>query len=268
MLYSSMDPQIPTELQAALEFQDLIEKSYKPIESISANLLSLHDTLASQVQEAIEPPITAFIALFAEALASENYQQQLLTIENSLNSFASSFTEITIHQNYVSVPESLIPDDFLYEEVANDSTDDDDEDTGVTVVVKKLSFSDALTIIQMLFGLLAWIISFIQTNQSALEEKKNHDEQIAIETEASRIQNEQNQILQRQVDAIKKQTDYLAAIYNKIEEVGSVSPELDSLSPGTDSTPLNSASPSQCADSYQSIEADEPGDSNTIRKAD
>jgi len=101
-----------------------------------------------------------------------------------------------------------------------------------------------------------------------LQEQKNHDELIVIETEGNRIQEERNQILQKQVEAIEKQAEYLLAIYNKVEEAGSVSLELDSVFLDTDSLAPSADYPASCAESSRPIEADEPDDSDTLHKAD
>lgn len=203
-----------------------------------------------------------------ETLVNSNLQQQTKLIQERLAFLAPDFGIMSVHKNYVSIPESLIPDDFIYEEIADNSTDDSDEVTKTAVPVKRLSFADTLTLIDILIGILIFVITSIQSNQDSLQNQKNHDERIAIEVETNRIQEEQNQILQSQVEALEKQAEYLLAIYDKIEEAGSVSPESDSTFLGTDLTPLNPASPSQCADSCQTVEADEPDDFDTPRKAD
>ena len=250
------------------ELQNQIVNAYKPIFDMTSEIQNQYKAITIPIQKMVEQMTSAINPDFLKPFTDENLQQQLHAMQKSLSSISSSIGEMNIHSNYVSVPESLIPDDFLYEEVTDDSDDNSDEVEQAAVPVRRLSFSDTLTIIQMLFGLLAWIISFIQTNQSALQEQRDHVEQIAVETEANRIQEEQNQILQSQVDVLERQTEYLKAIYNKVVEAGSVSLELDSVFLDTDSLAPSADYPASCVESSRPIKDDGPDDSDTLHKAD
>lgn len=250
------------------ELQNQIVNAYKPIFDMTSEIQNQYKAITIPIQKMVEQMTSAINPDFLKPFTDENLQQQLHAMQKSLSSISSSIGEMNIHSNYVSVPESLIPDDFLYEEVTDDSEDNSDKVAQAAVPVRRLSFSDTLTIIQMLFGLLAWIISFIQTNQSALQEQRDHVEQIAVEAEANRIQEKQNQILQSQVDTLEKQTEYLMAIYNKVVEADSVSLELDSVFLDTDSLAPSADYPASCVESSRPIEADAPDDSDTLHKAD
>lgn len=253
--------------KAILELQK-VTQSYRQISDMTSEILKQYNAITVPIQKMAKQMTDIISPTFLKSFTNENYQQQLLTMQNSLSFLASNIGTMNIHRNYVSVPESLIPDDFLYEEVIDDSEDSSDEVAKATVPIKRLSFTDTLAIITFLIQVLFSAITFIQSNQDSLQEQKNYDEQIAIETEGNRIQEERNQILQKQVEAIERQAEYLMAIYNKVEEAGSVSPKLDLTFSDTGSDPLSPASPSQCAELGHSVKADEPGDSDTLRKAD
>lgn len=236
-------------------FASITRLYQQPILDIQRQLVSpkfpYYEKAAWVIEDMFKLKNSSLSPAFHKSMFSNDIQRQLKTIKGSLSSLTPILEMVTVHKNYVLVPESLIPDDFSYEEVADDSLYESDEITETTVPVKRLSFSDSLTIIQMLFGLLAWIISFIQTNQSSLEEQKNHNERIAIETE-------RNMILQNGFEDIVKN---LAPIYNKLEEIEDALPKNDSLAPSADY-------PASCAESSRPIEADEPDDSDMLHKAD
>lgn len=250
------------------ELQNQIVNAYKPIFDMTSEIQNQYKAITIPIQKMVEQITSAINPDFLIPFTDENLQQQLHAMQKSLSSISSSIGEMNIHSNYVSVPESLIPDDFLYEEVTNDSEDNPDEVAQAAVPVKRLSFTDTLAIITFLIQVLFSAITFIQSNQDSLQEQKNHDEQIVIETEGNRIQEERNQILQKQVEAIEKQAEYLLAIYNKVEEAGSVSLELDSVFLDTDFLVPSADYPASSSESSRPIEADEPVDSDTLHKAD
>ncbi|NNJ32671.1 hypothetical protein [Lacrimispora defluvii] len=209
-----------------------------------------------------------YMSLYESLTYNKDYQKQLFTLQSRLSTLASAYKTINIYDKYVSVPKSLIPEDFVCEEIIDNTSKTTDKITETAEVSKKLSFSDALIVIQILIDVLIFTITFIQTSQGSLQEQKNHNEQIAVEIEYNKIQEERNQILQKQVNAIEKQAEYLMTIYYEVQQADLAFQESNSAFSDIDSTLLNPASPSQCSDSCQPIEADEPCDSDKRHTTD
>lgn len=255
-------------LQPILDIQRQIVAPVLSQYEMATQMQAYFNSSIAPIQEMIKAWSNALSSSLHEMSINSDLQRQIKLMQESLSSLTPALEMVAVHKNYVSVPESLIPDDFSYEEIAGDSADNSDEVTKTAVPVKRLSFADTLAIITLLIDILFFTITFIQTSQDSLQEQKNHDEQVAIETEANKIQEERNRILQKQVEAIEKQTEYLMAIYNKVEEAGSAFQESDSTFLDTDSVPLSPASLSQCTGSGHPIEADDPDDSDVLHKAD
>lgn len=213
---------------ALLEFQRSIAQTMtiSPQSDMATQLQAQLDALTAPVRQMQEVWNASLVSGIRDSLVSNDaVLKQTRIFQESMSSLASAFQGISIHENYVSVPEMLIPDDYVYEEAIPKSLDHSSESSKMAMPIKKLSYSDALTIIGILIQLLCWTISFIQTSQSSLQEQQNHQELVALQEESNRLlkesnrlQEERNQILQQQIDSTEKQVEYLLTIYSTIQE--------------------------------------------------
>lgn len=247
--------------QPFLDLQQQINDIILPQLNFSLQMQAWLDDLMAPIRKTLETWNATVISDIRDSLSVDNaFTEQINLIHVYMDSLASSFKEITIHENYVSFPDTLIPEDYTYDEVP-EPTDTSSESEKIVAPIKRLSYSDALTIIGILIQLVCWIISFIQVNQSSLQEQQNHQELVALQEESNRIQEERNQILQQQLDSTEKQKDCLLAIYNTILQS-------DSASSDTELCPQYCSSQSQIDESIPPTEADDFHDTDTPQQLD
>lgn len=247
--------------QPFLYFQQQLNDIILPQLNFSVQMQSWLDDLMAPIRKTLETWNTTVISDIRDSLSVDNaFTEQINLIHEYMDSLASSFKGITIHENYVSFPDALIPEDYTYDEIP-EPPDTSSESEKIAAPIKRLSYSDALTIIGILIQLVCWIISFIQVNQSSLQEQQNHQELVALQEESNRIQEERNQILQQQLDSTEKQKDYLLAIYNTILQS-------DSASSDAEPCPQYGSSQSQIDESIPPTEADDFHDTDTPQQLD
>ncbi|MEG2255098.1 MAG: hypothetical protein RSC33_07210, partial [Vagococcus sp.] len=255
---------------------------FTPQSTVISDSLAQYAATAEPFQKIANQWNDSVFLAFQEALANNSYQQQLNSIQKSLASFSTAFESISIHNNYVDMPEVLIPDDFSYEEIKAGSCEDFSKKLEAAPVVKRLSFTDALAILVALIQLVCWIITFIQAQQSSFQMQQNHEELVYIQDknnqlqeeanilqeEANFLQIEQNQLLQQQLDCAEEQRNYLIAIYNKIQESDSPLPSNDSDSPNTDLCSPDDSLESQLAESKHSTIIVDSADTDILQQTD
>lgn len=247
--------------QPFLDFQQQLNDIILPQLNFSVQMQSWLDDLMAPIRKTLETWNTTVISDIRDSLSVDNaFTEQINLIHEYMDSLASSFKGITIHENYVSFPDALIPEDYTYDEIP-EPPDTSSESEKIAAPIKRLSYSDALTIIGILIQLVCWIISFIQVNQSSLQEQQNHQELVALQEESNCIQEERNQILQQQLDSTEKQKDYLLAIYNTILQS-------DSASSDAEPCPQYGSSQSQIDESIPPTEADDFHDTDTPQQLD
>lgn len=203
-----------TEMQS--EYKSLIQSTIQMQES---GLLSKIDRIAKPIWNNSE--LQDSIAFF---------QRRNSALPFSLN-WSSSLRDITIHKDYVSVPEALIPDGFDCEEITPQSNESLAEKTKV----KHLSYTNAIALLAIIIPLLCWIITCIREDISSNQEQLRHQESIAVQKEAiivqkeaNRLQEEENQIQQKQLEATEKIVAHLFATYQQLQEFDLTSQNTDS----------------------------------------
>lgn len=255
--------------QPLLGFQQQISTITYPQFNFAVQMQAQLDALTAPVRQMQEILGASLASGIRDSLAVNNsILEQTKILQESMSSLASAFQRISIHESYVSVPEMLIPDDYVYEEASPKSSDRSIESSKMAISIKRLSYSDALTIIGILIQLLCWIISFIQTSQSSLQEQQNHQELVALQEESNRLQEEsnciqaeRNQILQQQLDSTEKQVEYLLTIYSTIQES-------DSAPQDTDLHSQYDSSQFQTDESDHPTEADDSHNTDTPQQPD
>lgn len=155
--------------QTFAKMQEQIAQMYSPIIDLTSKVQNQQNAIAEPIQKMVEQMTSGFLLPFRETLANQNYEEQILAMQNSLSSLASSIASINIHPTYVSVPESLIPEDFTYEEIADDSADAPGKTTQDTVVTKRLSFDKALEFLKSAITVMQALKLFTELSPSAIQ---------------------------------------------------------------------------------------------------
>lgn len=139
--------------------------------------------------------------------------------------FISTCHEVTVCDDYVTVPDALIPDDFVYQEITTD--DDSRKPLPGVVDAKKIAFSDAAVIIYNLIMFFFAVITLLQSYQTSLQEQKNHEEivhleqrQIDLLEENNRLQREENELIQQKIDIIQENNDYFITLLSQLQDTG------------------------------------------------
>ena len=266
-----------TTLNPLIESTDAIRKAFnQPIIDISQKLSVMYDGMAlnsitnmlAQYSTMSEPFRQIATQLDGSALlnlqktvANDSFQQQINSIQNSLASFSSTFNSIAIHDNYVDMPTRLIPDDFNYTEIDSGITHESEKNLPGSTNVKRLSIPDAITVICNLITLFFTIITFLQAQQSSIQQQENHEELVRLEQQQISLQKTENKLLQVQIDATEKNAEYLLELLNRLQEADEGS--LAALFP-TEAALSDTDSKSQCGHSKA-----EPADSlNPIKSED
>lgn len=158
---------------ALISLSEQLEKtSISTSEILMVSQISALNTLSNSITEMVE---SCFMSINETFIASEAYSQLIssfsqlgkefsLEITKSLlsidfSSIAKSIFEIQVCKDYVNMPESFIPDDFLYEEVPDNSESVAEQDAEKSSAAKRMSLSDALNVINMIVVLLMTLIA-------------------------------------------------------------------------------------------------------------
>ncbi|MEY8356951.1 hypothetical protein AALB39_26905 [Lachnospiraceae bacterium 54-53] len=156
--------------QTFARFQNQLAQMRNPIFDRTLNMQNQYDAIAAMAASAMAEKISSsFLLPISEILANQNYEKQILAMQNGLISLASSIASINVQPTYVSVPESLIPEDFLYEEVSDDSADTPDKTGEATVAVKRLSFDKALEFLKAVITVMQAIKLFTELSPPAIQ---------------------------------------------------------------------------------------------------
>lgn len=197
-------------------------------------------TLQSQLQNISIPTNDSFMEIgntLAKAFNSAGYGSTLnelfsSNMSQSLSVFAEQLSSIAIHPGYVDFPESLIPEDFEYEEVETENNNNVIATPSVNEAsapinasansVKKVSVNSAIMLICTLIQTLLAILVFCQPNQqeriaNAMEESNHIDAQgnellqKYLETQGT------NNLNPEQVESLNSNITHLNAILLQLE---------------------------------------------------
>jgi hypothetical protein len=278
------------------ELSDIIEKAYTPqISAFQQSFSQIYYDKFKELAETLNASYQKELMSSQQITALSNCltEQQKLMLEKISATFQSAefsslFDGISIHDNYVSMPEDLIPDDFSYEEISTDSAKYDSLES--STVSKKLSIPDAKWIIaSVLMPLLVYFLTYLTSLSPAPWQKQYHEEELQLQREENQLKREENQlkreenhIREEQLKVTIKVMEYLAFIYNSLEyaaenpalpasvlqEYGSFLSESESARPGSDSPASDAESSPHYADSMLSTSVDESGNSESPSKSE
>jgi len=139
-----------------------INFTYKSIHDINASLaqslsqsLKLSDEVSKNISQLVlSAQLTdSFSSLFSQYCKELSYpvEKQFTTSPEPL---LTNISQIQLHEDYVSIPEALIPEGFDYAEV---ETEDPSESSPIPIPCKKLSRSKALTLLTFFVTILTWL---------------------------------------------------------------------------------------------------------------
>jgi len=228
-------------------------------------------TLQSQLQNISTTINDSFMEIgttIAKALSSAEYGSALnelfsSNLSQSLSIFAEQLSSVVIHAGYVDFPESLIPDDFEYEEVEITNNNGSVITTPTSIGTKKISITTAITLICTIITTLLTFSSWYQTTTSTELER------IATALENSNIlEIKRNELLRQQVE-LQSKTDeskehiqvledniaYLYAVLNQLEATPKGEEEIQSRPPSDE--PASPKSESDPPESGESEPADD-----------
>lgn len=182
-----------------------------------------------------------------------------------ISQLVKTISNIRICDDYVSIPESIIPDNFQYEEVKNDSFSPSERFV-VKPSSKHLSYTTTLALLAIIIPLHCWIISCIREDISSRQEQLRHEELISVLNESNRLQREEIKIQQEQLESVEKSLEFICTTYNTVQE--SCSNPLDTGSCSQcvhlQSEPVDLLNPTEAADS-EGID-DETSNSESLSK--
>lgn len=240
--------QILSALKHQKTFEDLVRASFDLAFDASSftNTFGFDSNTGAQLIRSINESFKNLAESFG---ISNSIIQQLVGTDN-FSLFLTKISDISLYNDFVSVPENLIPNDFTYSEV-NATSEIPPKETPSAFPCKKLSYSDAIKIIELLLPILLWILTYFLSQKPALWQQQHHEDLIqAIEEqndlqeqsnithlEQNQLVKEQTQAIEGQTQAIKIQTEYLVSIYNILLESGSDAPTPVSDVPAPASVP-------------------------------
>lgn len=235
------------------QFQHQLTLGTTPPLAIVSDLLARYSSLTEPIQRIANQGIDSTLLSLHNSPANDSIQQQMKNIQNNLSSFSLAFESIVIHDNYVDMPEALIPDDFEYED-----TPINPAETPAAIYekfdnTKRLSFSDALTIISFLMGLFLWLLAPFYNH--AVDRTLSKEE--VGKTDSSMTEEQAQQI----IEYLSVLTDYQQSILTVLEVSEESIQAHDSCSDGIQ--PHSATPDSAWYDNDQLIptSADEPNDS-------
>lgn len=262
----------------------VIKISVDPLNSFQKQFLSplepyLNSINTTKIQcEAITEPYIRMQKILSDSFRSPVYTSfakndillnQSASIQEYVNSLSSLFQGICIHENYVSVPDAIIPEGFSFDEyplIEESGTNDLQETISSNTPFCKLSKADAITLICTLLCTLLTIISFMKDQLDTSHEQliALQEEQVSLQKEENELLQMNNQLLQKQIDATYEQAKFLATLLEELQPLDEDSPVAQGNSPNSDSTPSDAdlnfqyaASKSSTAHSEPSIDSDE-----------
>ena len=235
---------------ALLDFQRSIAETMaiSPQINLAAQMQAQRDALIApirQLQETWNIP----------TLAHDSFQQQIHIMQNSLSSFSTALQGIMIYKDYVSVPETLIPDDFQCKEVSDVSSLVLKQNSTQTERTKNLSLPDTLALLNLLAVILVFLLApfYNHAIEDFLDAKENAKPNTPISEEQA----------QQVLKYLSEIADYKQAISTALETSPESSQESVSSPPNSGSipsyigsTPSNALYNPQC-DSSQSGPAGE-----------
>ena len=243
-----------------------LEKSYAPKMSFFQNALSILMDSMEQIKEPYTRAVNESNALYENVIAPcskigmEIFQQFAASLSSiNQSDIAQSIMDIEICDDFVIVPETLIPDTFQYEEVKQKSEKPQTEKSAV----KHLSYANALALLAIIIPLICWLITCKREDISSRQEQLRHAEIVAVQNESNQLLEEENKLLQEQIKIEEKRVAFLLAIYQQLQEADSASQDTESCS---QYAPLRSEfdallNPTEADDSENNVAAS----SNTVQ---
>lgn len=256
LLANSFKPSIlDAQAQLLLNFQHSITEimAISPQINLAAQMQAQRDILIAPFQEIVKRWNDSTLLAFRESLLNDSLRQQSRMMQDNFSSFASAFQGIAIYENYVTIPEVLIPSDFEYEEILNHSAETEEPACEKSTVVKRLSFSDALVLISLITSLLLWLLApFYNHAVDCILSKEE-----TTVPDPSMTEEQAQQIL----DYLSELTDYQQSILTALEVSEESVQELDSYSDDTQPHSAISDSDLPENDKLLPASADEPSNS-------
>ena len=236
--------------QASLEkINAEIGESYKPIIKSVTEMQKQYEFIFAPFQLFAKQ----LSASMLETLNNDSFQQQMHRLQDNLSSLTIALQGITIHEDYVAVPEVLIPKDFQYEEVPYNLETVTGHCADKSPDVKRLSLSDALNIINMVICILTMLLApFYNYAIDGTLSEKDDTEAVSPMTEEQ---------AQHMLEYLSELTDSQQAILNALEASGESVQRTDSCS--YDIRPRSATPDSAWSEDDESspTSADEPGSS-------
>ena len=164
-----------------------------PISTFTSQIKSLYDSISKM------PEINQRL-----------YLSGIYDVMNDTHFMTSIFDSIVVNDNYVLVPEILIPDNYNYTETHSDTTHKSEEILSNSINVKKLSIPDAIELLYKFIALFLTIIALFQSHQSSVQIQKNHDELINF--------------VQQWIEVDEEKLESFLEIINSLQESEKVSP--------------------------------------------
>lgn len=255
-LANSFKPSIlDVQTQLLFDFQHSITEIMviSPQINLAAQMQAKRDVLTASFQEIVKQWNDSAVLAFREPLLNDSLRQQSRMIQDNFSSFASAFQGIAISENYVTIPEVLIPNDFKYEEILNHSAEIEEPACEKSTVVKKLSFSDALVIISLITSLLLWLLTPFY----------NHAVDCILSKEETTVPDPSmtEEQVQQILEYLSELTDYQQSILTALEVSEESVQEPDSYS--DDTQPHSAISDSDLPENDKSLPTsdDEPSNS-------
>ena len=252
---------------ALISLSERLEKtSISTSEILMVSQISALNTLSNSITEMVE---SCFMSINETFIASEAYSQLIssfsqlgkefsLEITKSLlsidfSSIAKSIFEIQVCKDYVNMPESFIPDDFLYEEVPDNSESVAEQDAEKSSAAKRMSLSDALNVINMIVVLLMTLIAPFWNH--AVEQSISQTEDVEAITPISEDQ------VQQMLEYLSELTDCQEAILKALEASEELAPKQNSYSDDIQHQPATPDSLWIENDEFPPTSANEPNNS-------
>ncbi|WP_195320873.1 hypothetical protein [[Clostridium] symbiosum] len=249
--------------QATATFSDILKtlsESYTPMlnelrETVTISLKTQSDIL--QALESFKPELDKILESM-DTYKSVNQELSALVNEKIISAIdysalIKSIQDITIQEAFVSVPELLIPNNFQYEEVSINSSKTIEPSHEIPTRIKRLSFSDALTIIGLMITLLLWLFAPFYNHivDRAFDKVEN------VKNTPSITEEQAQQIM----EYLSELTTYQQSILNALEASEESAPKHDSNFDDTQPRSATSDSIQVENDKFRSTAFDESGSS-------
>lgn len=232
MTYNEYETQISNMNSLLSDFVKTLNESYAPmfdeIRKVMAPALKIYADTLNQTLKQFGPELSKIMeSLEVYKFISKELIEAYRTIDYS--TLLKSITDIQVQEDYVSIPENLIPGDFQYEEV-DSAPFIDPSASGNRPSVKHLSPKNTLALLAVLVPFICWVITSIRTDISSLQEQRLQTEIIATQKEANRLLEEEIQIQRKQLESAERSLEYMCTTYNLVQESHSDLLDIDSNS--------------------------------------